>query len=366
MNQFVPGMFVFLVVIIVVVIIVINIAKSSRQSYSGRGPGSMKRYYASWPAEEPPQALGVPYGHPARSAAERLESALGLDFEARIKERVLKEQPRLTDNEWKWTWFELKRYFLMCATVRSVPMYSRSADAIWHEMLMFTREYEQFCTKFSGDLIHHAPHAAGVQPDPGERAWFDWVYGELFERTPASGRVWGTFYRTPLPKTKLDEVEGWGEGRLKQEWFNGKAPLKHSDIGGIIDHLIGRLKEQLGAARRNQARSRNSRSFTNGSHNPSMDGITFLSGMLIFNSLHHSNDFARQMDDLQSDEERKSNSSGDSAYACSGSSHDGRHDGGHDGHSGGGHGGDSSCGSSGGDGGGGSSCGGGGGCGGGS
>lgn len=358
MNQFVPGMFVFLVVVIVVVIVVLNIMKSSRQAYSGRGSSAMKRSYASWPSEEPPMALGVPYGHPARTAAERLETAMGLDFEARVKDRVLKEQPRLTDNEWKWTWFELKRYFLMCAIMRSVPMYSRSADAIWHEMLMFTREYEQFCSRFSGELIHHAPHAAGVQPEPGERAWFDWVYGELFERTPVSGRVWGTFYRTPLPKTKLAEIESWSEQRMKDEWFNGKASLKHADLSETIGHLVTRLKGQVGAAQRKQPSSRHDRSLMNGANNPALNTATFLSGMLIFNSLHHSNDYARQMDDLQTDEERKSNSSS-STYVCSGSSDDGRHDGGNGSH-GDGHGGGSSCGSGGSDGGGGgSSCGGG-------
>ncbi|MDQ0061957.1 hypothetical protein [Paenibacillus harenae] len=315
----------------------------------------MKRIYASWPSAEPPMALGVPYGHPARSAAERLESALGLDFEARVKDRVLKEQPRLTDNEWKWTWFELKRYFLMCAIMRSVPMYSRSADAIWHEMLMFTREYEQFCSGFSGEMIHHAPHAAGVQSEPGERAWFDWVYGELFEQTPVSGRVWGTFYRTPLPQSKLSEIELWSEQQLKDGWFNGKASLKHGDLSDTIGHLIGRLKRQVGEAKQRRIITRQDRSSRNGIYDD--PALMMLSGMLIFNSLHHSDDFARQMDNLQTEEERKANSSGDSTYACSGSSHDGRHDGGHDGHSGG-HGGDSSCGG-GGSGGGGSSCGGG-------
>lgn len=342
-----------LIVILLIVSVVIS-AKMNAGAGAGarhRGSRGMKRAYASWPNEEPPAALGVPYGHPARTAAERLESALGPDIEARVKDRVLKGQPRLSDNEWKWTWFELKRYFLMCSIMRSVPMYSRSADEIWHEMLMFTREYEQFCSKFCGETIHHAPHAAGVQPEPGERAWFDWVYGELFEQTPVSGRVWGTFYRTPLPKEKLYEIESWSERQLMGEWFNGKTPLKHGDISDVIEHLISRLKQQVGAAKRNQPRSRHDRSFTKGAHDPSLDTFTFLSGMIIFNSVHHPDDFARRMDEVQSEEERKANSSGDSSYACSGSSHDGRH--GHDGH-----GGDSSCGSGGSDGGG-SSCGGG-------
>ena len=73
-------------------------------------------------------------------------------------------------------------------------MYSVKVDDVWHEMLMFTREYEQFGKALCGGIIHHAPHTADEKPETGERAWFDWVYGEVvFEAAPASGQLWGSF-----------------------------------------------------------------------------------------------------------------------------------------------------------------------------
>ncbi|OBZ10008.1 hypothetical protein [Bacillus sp. FJAT-26390] len=354
--------FVMIAVILVVVVSSINNSRGSRRNRqaSGRGYAGRTNVFAPWPNAEPPAALGVPQGHPARSAAERLESALGLDFESRVKDRVLKEFPKITDKEWNWTWFELKRYFLMCGIMRSVPMYSSQVDAVWHEMLMFTREYEQFCTRFCGEMIHHAPHAPGASPQPGERALFDWVYGELFEQAPASGRVWGAFYRTQMPEQKLKELGELNPEELRVQWFNVKAAARYADLLASSNYLIERAKFQLAAASSGKPPyARDARHSSSGLGYDSVLGATgLLSGMLIYHSLSSPSDFTQQMDQAQSEEQRKANGSGDSTYACSGSSDDGRDHSGGSGGSDGGSGGDSSCGSGGGDsGGGGSSCG---------
>ncbi|HTG70394.1 MAG TPA: hypothetical protein VL921_14145 [Candidatus Udaeobacter sp.] len=357
----------FLTVLLIAAIVLIAVSAimkskgNGRNGYSGgtgRGSAGRTNVFAPWPNAELPSALGVPFGHPARSAAERLESALGLDFESRVKDRVLKEYPRIKDKEWDWTWFELKRYFLMCGIMRSVPMYSRQVDAVWHEMLMFTREYEQFCSRFCGEMIHHAPHAPGASPHPGERALFDWVYGELFGQAPASGRIWGAFYRTRMPEQKLEELAEWSEDKLREQWFNVKAATRYADLHASASYLIDRAKSQLSAARNGESPDRREAGSASGyGYDPALGATGLLSGLLIYHSISHPTDFAKQMDQEQNEDERKANGSGDSTYACSGSSDDGRD------HPDGGSGGDSSCGSSGGDGGGsscGSSCGGGG------
>jgi uncharacterized membrane protein YgcG len=363
MEQFVT----ILIIVVLVIVVMSAISKSNSSNNNaksgGRGRGSVGRTnaFTPWPNAELPTALGVPYGHPARTAAERLESALGIDFESRVKDRVLKEFPRISDKEWNWTWFELKRYFLMCGIMRSVPMYSKQVDAVWHEMLMFTREYEQFCTRFCGEMIHHAPHAPGAQPLMGERAMFDWAYGELFGQAPASGRLWGAFYRTQMPEQRLGELAGWSNEELRKKWFNVKTTARYADLNAAADYMIERAKSQLIAAGDGNApHGKEIRTRSNSyNYDPVLGATGLLSGLLIYNSISHPNDFAQQMDQAQNEEERKANGSGDSTYACSGSSDDGRDD-----HSGGsdsgdsGSGGDSSCGS-GGDGGG-SSCGGGG------
>ncbi|WP_144023614.1 hypothetical protein MHI37_29265 [Paenibacillus sp. FSL H8-0548] len=340
---------VVLIIVAVVFMAVNAIIKSNRRtgnkhSYrAGRGSFGRTNAFAPWPNENPPSALGVPYGHPARTAAERLEASLSESFESRVKDRVLKEFPRISDKEWDWTWFELKRYFLMCSIMRSVPMYSRQVDAVWHEMLMFTREYEQFCLSFCGEMIHHAPHAPGSHPEEGERALFDWLYGELFKQTPASGRIWGAFYRTRMSAQKLSELAEFSGETLRLQWFNTKTSAHYTDLNATVEYLITRSKSQ-----RNPDKSRDSRS--NG-YDPVLGGTGMLTGMLIYYSISDPDGFIQQMNQVQNEEQRKANGSGDSTYVCSGSSDDGSD------HSGDGSGGDSSC-SSGGDSGG-SSCGGG-------
>lgn len=323
-------------------------------SFQGRSSLGKTNAFAPWPSAEPPVALGVPYDHPARVSAERLEAALGLDFESRVKDRVLKEYPRMTDKEWIWTWFELKRYFLMCGILRGVPMYSSQADAVWHEMLMFTREYEQFCSHFCGEMIHHAPHTPGAKPEQGERAWFDWVYGELFTQAPASGRIWGAFYRTKMPQQRLAALTDWNETEIREQWFNAKTTARYADLDKTADFLIHRAQSQLLASKGGESSYGNDRrSKQSYGYEPAIGATGMLSGLLIFHSLSDSNDFARQMDQGQTDEQRKANDSGGSTYGCSGSVGDGRNDdsGGSDGHSGsdssgGGDSGGSSCGSS--------------------
>ncbi|AZN38615.1 glycine-rich domain-containing protein [Paenibacillus albus] len=309
------------------------------------------------PTRKPPECLGVPEGHPARTAAERLEAALTADFEARVKDRVLRNTPSLRDGDWQWRWFELKRYFLMCGILRGVPMYGARVDDVWHEMLMFTREYEQFCKQFCGALIHHAPHAPGGKPDPGERAWFDWIYGELFLPAPASGQLWGPFYRTPMPHELMRELEQDSDEALRTRKFNERAAEQFPDIDATVRYLIERGR-MLAASTGQEQSHRDRDDWTTTGMSTGL-----LSGMFFASSWGPADDFHNQMDDAQSVEEREAN--GDNTgtgYVCS--SNDSNDDGGNGDDSGG-----SSCSSdsgsncssgdsgSGGDSGGGSSCG---------
>lgn len=348
MDQFIAFIIAAALLIAVAVIL-----KGAGRNAGGRGRGSAGRtnVFTPWPNAELPPSLGVPDGHPARTAAERLESALGLDFESRVKDRVLKEFPRITDKEWDWTWFELKRYFLICGIMRSIPMYSRQADAVWHEMLMFTREYEQFCSRFCGEMIHHSPHAPDAEPHPRERALFDWVYGELFVQAPASGRIWGAFYRTRMPEQKLKELAEWSPEKLREQWFNVKAAARYTDLHASADYLIERVKSQLSEVGSRDTSSKRETVSERYGYDSALGATGLLSGLLIYHSISHPDDFAWQMDQAQNEEQRQANGSGDSTYACSGSSDDGRdYSGGDEDDSSSGSGGDdsggSSCGSS--------------------
>ncbi|GJM70712.1 hypothetical protein HMSSN036_29280 [Paenibacillus macerans] len=92
----------------------------------------------------------------------------------------------------------------MCAILDRVPMFSRAVDEVWHEMLMYTREYQTFSEKYIRRMLHHAPNPARPPRCPEERAWFDWLYLELFGWNRYSELLWGAFLRHPLPKRELE------------------------------------------------------------------------------------------------------------------------------------------------------------------
>ncbi|MCK9910625.1 hypothetical protein MXD81_15870, partial [Microbacteriaceae bacterium K1510] len=109
--------------------------------------------------------------------------------------------------------------------------------------------YQLFCERICGGMIHHAPHSTGAAPSPGERAWFDWVYGELFTPTPTCGRIWEGFYRHPLAHTRIEMLERLSADQLRGELFNANSAAKFADMADVINHLIDRAKEQITGAR---------------------------------------------------------------------------------------------------------------------
>lgn len=85
------------------------------------------------------------------------------------------------------TWFEeLVRYLDLCDESPQVLAPSKKVDKAWHEFLLFTREYEEFCRERYGRMIHHDPH------DGPDRDAYVRTYEAYLERYgKPSRRVWG-------------------------------------------------------------------------------------------------------------------------------------------------------------------------------
>ena len=50
-----------------------------------------------------------------------------------------------------------KQFMAVCASNDGELVTSDPIDGVWHTFLLFTREYERFCTTFIGEYIHHEP-----------------------------------------------------------------------------------------------------------------------------------------------------------------------------------------------------------------
>lgn len=64
----------------------------------------------------------------------------------------------------------LRQYFLACLAAQRSPlakevgMPSRAVDAAWHEFIVLTKAYADFCQKAFGKYLHHTPKAMMATP----------------------------------------------------------------------------------------------------------------------------------------------------------------------------------------------------------
>ncbi|HYN38871.1 MAG TPA: hypothetical protein VES39_06450 [Rhodospirillales bacterium] len=98
-------------------------------------------------------------------------------FPQRVWEKLSAQYPNLTETDVQQVEFALRDYFQICngAGRRMISMPSQAVDVAWHEFILFTREYAQFCKRALGRFLHHTPAEAmstQTQATMGiKRAW---------------------------------------------------------------------------------------------------------------------------------------------------------------------------------------------------
>ena len=56
---------------------------------------------------------------------------------------------------------EFKKYMALVALGHEeLGMHSSEVDEIWHNFILFTREYADFCNRICGQMIHHRPNTS--------------------------------------------------------------------------------------------------------------------------------------------------------------------------------------------------------------
>ncbi len=72
----------------------------------------------------------------------------------------LKEQhPSLSSRDCQLVSRALRQYFLahLKSNRRFVSMPSQVVDSLWHEFILYTKDYQAFCDKAFGQFMHHSP-----------------------------------------------------------------------------------------------------------------------------------------------------------------------------------------------------------------
>jgi hypothetical protein len=80
-------------------------------------------------------------------------------FPPGLLERFAKRRPGLDLADRHLAAHALRQFFLVYlkSGFRPVSMPSQSVDDLWHEFILYTKNYEQFCKMAFGRFLHHAP-----------------------------------------------------------------------------------------------------------------------------------------------------------------------------------------------------------------
>jgi len=80
-------------------------------------------------------------------------------FPKTIKTNVAKTYPHLKDFELDQVMRGLRDYFhlISLSHQKMIAMPSQVVDIAWHEFILFTREYDKFCSRALGRFLHHSP-----------------------------------------------------------------------------------------------------------------------------------------------------------------------------------------------------------------
>ena len=82
---------------------------------------------------------------------------------------------------------------------------------------------------------------------PEERAWFDWVYSQLFVMRESSVRAWGRFYASPLPERVLKKFRREDAPALHEFGFHQGFLRAGPEARDAALLLIDRLWRQVQA-----------------------------------------------------------------------------------------------------------------------
>jgi hypothetical protein len=94
-----------------------------------------------------------------------------------LDRRLAARRPQLSKEQRSLVLDGLREYFQLCrmANRRLVAMPSQAVDDAWHEFILFTRQYQQFCDRGLGRFLHHTPATAMRTPTDAQngirRAW---------------------------------------------------------------------------------------------------------------------------------------------------------------------------------------------------
>ena len=130
-----------------------------------------------------------------------------IDVEAALKyeapfliQKLVKDRIAETDEEAVKLFTEVKRFFVLLRNDSEISwdMYSRRVDEAWHQFVLFTRNYIDYCLDHFGSYVQHSPGiAAASHADAEPNAEHPQCFHDFKKR-------YEEFYGIPLPDVWYD------------------------------------------------------------------------------------------------------------------------------------------------------------------
>ena len=110
----------------------------------------------------------------------RLAFINGYEWPAGLLDKLEQKHPALVPDNTTLVARGLRQFFIayLMSGEKFVSMPSQVVDDLWHEFILYTREYQEFCTAAFGRFMHHTPAVAmsretARKVDDGlRRAWW--------------------------------------------------------------------------------------------------------------------------------------------------------------------------------------------------
>ncbi len=108
-----------------------------------------------------------------------------------LEEKLLDEKKFGSKKEYQKVFSEFKKYVFLTQISLKKPlgMSSRKVDEIWHQFILFTPQYHQFCNDYLNGYLHHSPHTSKTSSSKKKEGARNFIksYKELFGKIP---KVW--------------------------------------------------------------------------------------------------------------------------------------------------------------------------------
>ena len=102
-----------------------------------------------------------------------------------LEEKLLLEGSLSSPEIYPVAFDEFKKYaFLATETDQPLGMSSRDVDQVWHQLILFTKEYDKFCKEYLGEFLHHVPTTSQTPVEGNPVLTFANMYKEVFGDVP--------------------------------------------------------------------------------------------------------------------------------------------------------------------------------------